>query len=178
MAADQDDDVFLIGEDNYLNVACDDCSWIVDSGASFHVSPHGGFFSTYQSGDFGTIKMGNYVTRKIVGIGDITFMTDTRHKLMFKEMRHVPDMRLNLISVGKLNDVGLINHFGACKWKLTKHSMIVGRGKKEGSLYVMHGRICKGEANIAYGDSSIELWHRQLGHMSEKRLLGKTMFLM
>jgi len=50
IAADLDDDVFLIGEDNYLNDACDDCSWIVDSGASFHVSPHGGFFSTYQNG--------------------------------------------------------------------------------------------------------------------------------
>ena len=29
MATYQDDDVFLIKEDNYLNVACDDCSWIV-----------------------------------------------------------------------------------------------------------------------------------------------------
>lgn len=30
VTTDQDDDVFLIGEDNYLNVVYDDCSWIVD----------------------------------------------------------------------------------------------------------------------------------------------------
>ena len=125
MATDQDDDVFLIGEDNYLNVACDDCSWIVDSSAPFHVSLHGGFFSTYQSGDFGTVKMGNCVTCKIVSIGDITSMIDTGHELVLKEVRHVSDIRLNLISIGKLDDVGLVNHFGDCKWKLTKGSMIV-----------------------------------------------------
>ena len=85
MATYQDDDVFLIKEDNYLNVACDDCSWIVDSSASFHVSLHGGFFSTYQSGDFGTVKMGNCVTCKIVSIGDITLMNLRSKKRQFSQ---------------------------------------------------------------------------------------------
>jgi len=43
-----DGDIFLIGEYNYLNVAYGDCSWIVDSRASFHVSPHEDFFSNYK----------------------------------------------------------------------------------------------------------------------------------
>ena len=33
-------DVFLIEDENYLNLACDDYSWIVDLGASFHITPH------------------------------------------------------------------------------------------------------------------------------------------
>ncbi|KAE9588655.1 putative RNA-directed DNA polymerase [Lupinus albus] len=69
-----DDDVLLIGEDNYLNVAYGDCSWIVDFGASFHVSPHESFFSNYKKGDYGTVKMGNHVTSKIAGIGDIVLL--------------------------------------------------------------------------------------------------------
>jgi len=72
-----EDDFFLIGEDNYLNVAYGDCYWIVDSGASFHVSPHEDFFSNYKKGDYGTMKMENHVTSKIVGIGDIVLVTDT-----------------------------------------------------------------------------------------------------
>ena len=60
-----DNDVFLIGEDNYLNVAYGDFSWIVDSSASFIVSPHEDFFSNYKKGDYGTVKMENHVTRKI-----------------------------------------------------------------------------------------------------------------
>ena len=40
----KEDLLYLIGEGNILNIACDDSSWIFDSGASFHVTPHGSFF--------------------------------------------------------------------------------------------------------------------------------------
>ncbi|WVZ13786.1 hypothetical protein V8G54_011352 [Vigna mungo] len=87
-----DANVFLTNEVNYLNIAFDDCTWIVDTGASFHVTPHEGFFSSYQKGDFGTVKMGNHVTSKIVGIGEVTLTTENGNKLVLKEVRHVPEI--------------------------------------------------------------------------------------
>jgi len=163
-----DDYVFLNGEDTYLNVAYGDCSWIVDSSASFHVSSHEDFFSNYKKGDYGTMKMGNHVTSKIVGIGDIVLLIDTGNKLELKEVRHVLEMCLNLISRGKLDDVGFISHFGTGKWKLAKGNFVISRGSKEGSLYIMQGRICYAEANVA--TDSKDVWHRRLGHISEKAL--------
>ena len=62
--ASDDENVFLIDNENYLNIAYDDCIWIIDSRASFHVTPHEGFFLSYQKGDFGMVKMGNHVTIK------------------------------------------------------------------------------------------------------------------
>jgi len=47
---------------------------------------------------------------------------------------------------------------------------IIARGKKEGSLYFMRGKLCKEEVNVAYDNSNLELWHKRLGHMSEKEL--------
>ncbi|KAK9045626.1 hypothetical protein V6N11_051535 [Hibiscus sabdariffa] len=82
----------------------------------------------------------------------------------------IKDMRLNLISTGKLDDAGYMNLFGGGKWKLTRNNMIVARGNKQGSLYVTQGKICKGEDNVACGNSCLELWHRRLGHISEKGL--------
>jgi len=78
-------------------------------------------------------------------------------------------MRVNLISTGKLDDVGMINQFGAGRWKLSKGSMIIACGKKEGSLYMMQGKINKGDINVSQ-DKSKELWHKRLGHMSKKGL--------
>ena len=167
--ATTDENIFLVGDENYLNIASHDCIWIIDSGASFHVTPHEEFFSSYQKGDFGTVKMGNHVTSKIVGIGEVSLMTETGNKLVLKEVRHVPEMRLNLISAGKLDEAGMINQFGTGRWKLSRGSMIIARGRKERSLYVMHGMISKGEMNVAQ-DASKELWHKRLGHMSEKGL--------
>jgi len=62
------------------------------------------------------------------------------------------------------------NFFGGGICKPTKGSLIVARGKKEGSLYFMQGKLCKGELNVAYDNSNLELWHRRLGHMNEKGL--------
>ena len=46
-----------------------------------------------------------------MGIGDICLET-LGSKLILKDVRHVPDIRLNLISAGKLDDEGFVNYFG------------------------------------------------------------------
>ncbi|KAK8617184.1 hypothetical protein V6N13_117150 [Hibiscus sabdariffa] len=134
VAANEDDGIFLFGGDNYLNIAQEDCSWIVGLGASFHVTPHGDFFSAYKTGDFGTVKMGNHETSKIMSIGNVILKTNTHCEIVLKDIRHVPDMCLNLISTSKLDDIGYMNLFGGGKWKLTRNNMIIARGNKQGSL--------------------------------------------
>ncbi|KAM5588228.1 hypothetical protein ABKV19_006591 [Rosa sericea] len=117
---------FLCLEGECLHV--DDCSgvaWVVDSGASFHATPHLEYFTTYQGGDFGTVKMGNDGHSKISGIGDICFETDLGNKLMLKDVRHVPGLRLNLMSTGVLDRQGFHHHGGDQKWRLTKGSLVV-----------------------------------------------------
>ncbi|RDX90485.1 hypothetical protein CR513_27642, partial [Mucuna pruriens] len=68
--------------------------------------------------------MGNHVTSKIVGIGEVTLITENGNKLVLKEVRHVPEIRLNLLSIGKLDDAGMNNQFGGGKWKLSRGSLI------------------------------------------------------
>jgi len=101
--------------------------------------------------------MGIQVPSKIIGIGDITLIINTECKLMLKDVRHLLDMRLNLISVGKFDDVGLVSHIGGEIWRLTKGSLIIAKGKKEGSLYFMQGKLCKEEVYVAYDNLILEL---------------------
>ena len=114
--------------------------------------------------------MGNSTVSKIMGIGDVCLEPSIGNKLVLKDVRHVPDIRLNLISTGRLDDEGFTNSFGGSKWKLTKRSLVVARGKKQNTFYVMEANLHKGEINAAQRDVSIELWHRRLGHISEKGL--------
>ena len=90
-----------------------------------------------ETGDFGKVKMGNQGISNIIGVGDIDMMTNSWCIHSLKDVRHVPEMRLNLISVGKLDDAGMISQFGGGRWKLTHGNLIMARGRKEGSLYVM-----------------------------------------
>ena len=74
--------------------------------------------------------MGNNSTSNIVGIGDIFLETNVGCKLILKDVRHILDLRLNLIFVGKLDEEGFDNRFSNGCWKLTKGSLMVARGKE------------------------------------------------
>ncbi|VVA94852.1 unnamed protein product [Arabis nemorensis] len=168
VATNENEDVYLVEEYSPLTIVSDGTLWIIDSGASFHVTPHGDFLATNQCGEFGNFQMGNQGRSKIVEKGDVILTSNTGCKIILKDVRQVHDMRLNLISTGKLDDAGLENHFGEGKWKLIKGNLFMARRKKEGSLYVTQAKLCKEEVNVANVD--MELWHRRLGHMSEKGL--------
>lgn len=110
-------------------------------------------------GYFGTVKIGNHITSKIIGIREVTLIIINDNKLVLKEVRHVLEMRLNLISAGKLDDLGMINSSGGGRWNLSKGSMTHVRGKHEGSLNIMQGKINKGETNVSQ-EATKELWHK------------------
>ena len=102
--------------------------------------------------------MGNKGTSNIVGIGDGKIKTILGYELFLKDVRHIVDLQLNLLSIERLDDEGFESRFGGGRWKLIKGSLAVASARKSDEL------------NAAKKDPSMELWHRRLGHMSEKGL--------
>ena len=124
------DDLFFIGDQGSLNLASDECTWVIDSGASYHVTSLREYFSSYTSGDFGHVMMANDGSSKIIGMGSVTLETSTGCKLVLRDVRHVPNIRLNLISTGVLDEEGFTSQSGGGKWKLVKGNLVVARAKK------------------------------------------------
>ena len=88
---------------------------------------------------------------------------------MLRDVRHVPDLCFNLMSEIALDKEGFQNYFGSDRWKLTKGTMVVAKGEVCCMLYKTLGKICKNGLNVATNSLPI-LWHKRLGHMSEKGL--------
>jgi len=57
-------------------------------------------------------------------------------RLILKHVKHVPDVWLNLFFVGMLCDENYKSSFSSDSWKLTKGSMVMGRGTKHSTLYI------------------------------------------
>ena len=114
--------------------------------------------------------MENEAKCEIVGMRDVELETSIRCKLVLKDVRHVPEMSFSLISIGKLDDEVYHSHLGEGKWKLTKGSLVLARGKKNNTLYKTKARLVKREVNIIKNEASTELWHKRFGHISEKGL--------
>lgn len=142
--------------------------WIIDSGATLHVTPRMEFFTSYTSGDFGVLKMGNDGVSKVIGVGDVCLQTNMGMQLLLKGVKHAPDVRFNLIFVQFLDEGGYDNHFGSGKWKLSKGNLVVARGEKISKLYWTKALVAKDSVNAV--DMKASLWHRRLSHISEKGL--------
>ena len=133
---------------------------MVDTTTSFHITARRDFFSSYTSGIFGWVMMGNKSKCEIVGMRDLELETSIECKLVLKYVRHVPEMCFSLIYVGKLDDEGYCqphSHLGEGKWKLTMGSLVLGRGKKNNTLHKTEARLVKGNVNIVENEASTEL---------------------
>ncbi|WVZ03536.1 hypothetical protein V8G54_024342 [Vigna mungo] len=139
-------------------------SWVLDSRASFHATSQKEFFENYVPGNLGKVYLGNEQSCEIAGKGAVKIkLNGSVWKL--KNVRHIPDLTKNLISVGQLANDGYITVFHGDNWKISKGAMTIARGRKSGTLYKTEG-ACHLIA-VAMNENP-NLWHRRLGHMSEK----------
>ena len=95
-------------------------SWVVDSGASFHATPDRKHFLDYVQGEFGQVHMGDNAPCKIVGMGKVKINQYNGNQWLLKDVRHVPDLRKNLILIGQLASEGCISIFTDKTWKAIK----------------------------------------------------------
>ncbi|KAH9658397.1 hypothetical protein KPL70_023479 [Citrus sinensis] len=87
------------------------------------------------------------------------------------QVRFVPDLKRNLISIGMLDQTGCIIKAEKGVLRVIKGSMVIMKGIKQNGLYVMDGHTAVGEASVT--DSKLNrsmLWHLRMGHMSERGL--------
>lgn len=64
--------------------------WILDSGASHHVTPCKDSFVSYNPGDYGRVHLGNNHFCSIVGVGDVQIKMKNGQDILLKQVRHVP----------------------------------------------------------------------------------------
>ena len=77
-----------------------------------------------------------------------------------KDVRHIPDMRLNLISISVLDKESYESYLGNGKWKLFKGLLVFARGKICCTLYKTQVKLYRDVVNTAQDDSTLDLWHR------------------
>ena len=138
----------------------------MDSGASFHTTPHREIIQNYVASDFGKVYLADGSTLDVVGMGNVRILLSNGSVWLLEKVRHIPELRRNLISVGQLDDEGHAILFVGGTWKVTKGARVLARGKKTDTLYMTSSP--RDTIAVAGASTDTSLWHRRLGHMSEK----------
>ena len=164
---DSDDGDVLVATHEYKG----NNEWILDSGCTFHMTPNKTFFHTFESVDGGNVTMGNNTTCKVVGIGSIKIKMFDGIVRTLTDVRYVPGLKKNLLSLGTLDKIGCRITCEGGVMKVAKGSLVVMKGRLNGSLYALQGSTILGSANVStstMSDRDTKLWHLRLGHMSER----------
>ena len=96
-------------------------SWIMDSTCSYHMKPNKDWFDTYRLVNSSYVLMGNDVSCRVVQMGNIRVKMFDGSIRKLCDVRHVPDLRKNMISLGTLDGDGF-------NYKSTNEVMEVSKG--------------------------------------------------
>ncbi|KAG8491303.1 hypothetical protein CXB51_014552 [Gossypium anomalum] len=136
--------------DGFLLVSTSDntkltSEWILDSGCSFHMCPNREWFSTYSSVERVVVHMGNDLSSKVIGIGTVKIKMRDETIRTLSDVRYVPDLRKNLISLSILDLKGCIINIESSGIKVSRGAFVLLKGKRTGSFYILEGSTVTGE---------------------------------
>lgn len=151
----------LTGQQNSIT------DWIIDSGASRHLTANRNLLDHYVNILPTAITIGNGKEITAVGQGNITIPT-TSGSILLAGVLHVPDIGSNLISVASIVDQGFHVGFTKSTCSVSKGKTIHGIGKRQGNIYYLTGlqEVALPGVERTSDRTSHEIWHRRIGHRS------------
>ncbi|KAJ4723712.1 Retrovirus-related Pol polyprotein from transposon TNT 1-94 [Melia azedarach] len=133
-----------------------------DSGASYHICSRRKWFITYEQVDGGNISMANSSVCKAVGIGSIKIRTHDGKFCTLNDVRYVPLMTKNLISLSMLDNKGFNFQGEGGVLHVCKGLNVVLKGVKRGTLYFLQGSTLSSSVAVASSeinkDNMTKLW--------------------
>jgi hypothetical protein len=131
--------------------------WILDSACSYDVCINKDWFSTYEPvKNGGLVQMGDNTPCEVIVIESVKIRTHDGMAHTLTDVRHVPTMFRNLISLSTLDNMGYKYFASGGVLKVSKGSLIVMKGvMKSANLYVLRGDTIIGTIVVSFVDAII-----------------------
>ena len=165
--------------------------WWYDTGATTHICMDREMFSTYQkSKTDNQVKMGNISQSKVEGTGKVVLKMTYGREVTLTNVKHVPDMKKNLISGSLMSKRGFGINFESDQLILRKSGAFIGKGFVKNGLVKMSlmtvirkidvpdSNVSMNKNPVAYVVESSNIWHERLGYVNYKfvqRLMNMNM---
>ena len=134
------------------------------------MTPNQSWFETYTLKHYDFVLLGNNKACKVIGIGTIRLKLNDGIERVLQGVKHVPELKRNLISLGMLDENGYSVKLELRSLRLSNGSLIVMKGVRTKCLYYLLGKTVIWYVSAVTNASvdQITLWHCRLGHVSER----------
>lgn len=120
-------------------------NWILDTGCTFHMCAVREWLDTYKEVSSGEVLMGDDSSCLVRGIGTVRIRMFDGMIRALGNVRYVPRLRKNLISLGTLDEASYGYKSKKGRLRVTKGSLVVMRGDLQPSkLYKLIGTTIVG----------------------------------
>ena len=104
------------------------------------MTPHREWFSEYEKYDGGDVFLGDDSTTKIMGRGRVKLLLKDGRIRTLPGVMHILKLARSLISLSKLDDVGVKTIFEKNTYKMVRGEMVLMRGVQCGTQYKLLGK--------------------------------------
>ncbi|KAG6413676.1 hypothetical protein SASPL_126390 [Salvia splendens] len=133
------------------------------------------WFFDFEELNGGLVYMGNDSPCKTAGIGSIKLRNQDGSTRILKDVRYVPQLKKNLISLGALESKGLVVMMRDGILKVTSGALVMLKGVRKNNLYYYQcstvvGTVATATSSNKKDAEATKLWHLRLGHAGERSL--------
>ncbi|KAH9708912.1 retrovirus-related pol polyprotein from transposon TNT 1-94-like protein [Citrus sinensis] len=121
--------------------------WLIDLGATRHMTSRREWFHTYEPISGGSVYMGNDHALEIAGIGTIKIKMFDGTIRTIGEVQHVNGLKKNLLSLGQMDSHGYKTHVENEIMKIVKGALVLMKAEKIGANLFMFKRDTLQEAD-------------------------------
>ena len=111
----------------------------MDSSCSFHMCPNINWFQNFNNKESGTVFMGNNQSCSVKGIGNISLKLHDNKIRILTDVRYVPGLKQNLISLCTLDELGFSYKAKNGSMHVFKGDEVILTSTKKNGLYVLGG---------------------------------------
>jgi len=156
------------------NVAPQNETWIIDSGASRHMTGDKTLFSTYGPSPVQEVFVADNRGVPVAGMGNVRLVMSnskgSRKSITLQDVLHVPGLGNNLFSTPQVQRLGgSINFTKKTVEIFDKKGRLALRGKRRGDVnYLLVEGTTTAVAKLVTSEKALDqakLWHQRLGHL-------------
>lgn len=143
----------LVSEVNLKSGVSDHTEWVLDTGCTFHMAPRRDIFLSLKEMSSGKVQMVNNSVSKIKGIGLVRFDNQDGTTFFLYDVRFMPEISRNLISLGSLKDKDCKFKGSNGVLKVIKGCIVFMKGIRRQSLYILQGEARMSKSNAVDADT-------------------------
>ncbi|KAF8672420.1 hypothetical protein HU200_049631 [Digitaria exilis] len=141
--------------------------WVLDSGASNHMTGSRAAFSNIDAGVTGSVRFGDGSVARIEGIGTVLLSCKSREHHALNHVYYLPRLTANILSIGQFDEIGyqVLVEDGVMKIRDEERHLLAKINRDAGRLYVLDVDIAQPVCLAVRGEEEAWIWHARFGHL-------------